>query len=155
MAMTGAEKTSNAIAVVSALIAGLALLVAKQADNRSADLERMKVAEQVEIQEAPARIADKHKRPTGAPWRVVENRSSQQIHDVWVQMKDNSYTTLMDVQACSVYAIPAGHYPKTVHFDDGRREWKRDYNGWPTESKDSHPSGKRVISPWADDLEGC
>jgi hypothetical protein len=157
MSSTGADRVAAGAAVVSMLCAGFAGWVAYMADKRVDQQQRIRIAETVEIEEAPPVFQVKYakSRHGSAPWRVLRNGSSQQIHDVWIQLTDNTYTQLMDVGPCNLYALPPGHFPKAVYFDDGKHTWKRQYNKWPEQTKvNPKPTGQRLTSPWGPELLG-
>jgi hypothetical protein len=158
---TGTDRLAAGSALASAITATLATAcaiatgcMAYNADQRTQRQERLKIADDVQIEEAAPifqkEFAELQKKERGnAPWRVLRNGSNQQISGVWVQLKDNKYLDLMDVGSCNIYALPAGSFPVAVFFSDGERTWKRQYNKSPEEtSGNPRPTGIHVTPPW-------
>src|SRR5215217_970338 len=119
------------VPVISALLAGLALLasaaalwMAYRVDQRLALDEKRQTAAKVYLAEAPRYAYRTHPESGSRVQWVVMNFGVSQVADVWVEGTDFTSVTIANVRGCTMYALPVGFRPIAVNFQDAYGAWR-------------------------------
>jgi len=145
-----------AISILALAVSGASAYFSFRAEAREEMQERLRVAAQVYLQEAPGFAYEAHPKKGNQVRWVVANFNRDPIDEVWVEGRDDTSVKMWHVPGCSLYALPNGFVPIAVNFVDVNGRWKRSVGASaPREGGSPMPASDTADSPWAMDLVSC